>query len=102
MTDLAERSAEIMRELEVAKSDLVEAERAAVTRRQQLAADEVMHAVTSADAGKERAQIEGRLDNLRQRVVVLEQSLPELARRKIAEDERTTPYDPYHGVDTRR
>jgi hypothetical protein len=84
---LEQRSGEITAEILTLQGELVQAEAEASEQYQQLAGDVVLHLVTDEDAHKRRAAIEDDLDRRRERLATLEASLPELERRRLAEEE---------------
>ena len=93
MSTLAERSAEITVEIERLKTELIEAESAAVEECQRIAADALTHVIPTAEAGKRTAAVERDLDKRRSRLSELELALPELARRQRVEEEQARERD---------
>lgn len=88
MTSLGERTVEIQAEIAQAQVELAEAERAAEAELQQIAADVVLHVVSETEALKRRAALQADVATRRERLRLLEASLPEIERRRLAEEER--------------
>ena len=88
MTSLAVRTAEIQAEIETLQVELARAEREAAEELQRVAGDVVLHLVTEHEAAKRRVAIERDLGKRRDQLRLLQESLPEIERRRLAAEEQ--------------
>ncbi len=84
---LGQRHAEIVTEMQTLADEIAEAERVAAESLRQLAADVTLHEISETEGAKRRQAIVAGLDERREKLATLREALPEIERRKLAEEE---------------